>query len=294
MSPLNELPNDVKRAVVTLKIVIDKSQALISGQPVPGGSALLFALRHSAPRALTTAGAIYLLLSGGLQFGIDAVTLSRSLWELAVTLEYMCGCPRHCEELAIRFLAQNLSARRAQVGWLQADADATAAAFQKEQSIRGDECVLITQLVRLLMTDGLARRDALEAAVRRMRSEWRYKPTWSGLTIRQMAHIVKRPGCNRAWEYERAYPFLSEASHVSSGSLVALAAALGSADEFPPFQGRDPARLAASTAVIWLLQILDVVGEALGVNWRPTLEALSEAAQDQWRQAGIVQPLPAQ
>ncbi len=113
------LPADVVLALAALDEFSNGVEALMTGHNAPGRSALRFVLRQGISRAMVTTRAIVLLLSHGLHFGLDAVALSRSLWELLVTLEYICGCARHREELAIRYLAQNVHARREEADYLR-------------------------------------------------------------------------------------------------------------------------------------------------------------------------------
>jgi hypothetical protein len=263
----------------------------VSATRCPNRSPFAYVVQLALPRALVSARAVHALLERGVEYGVDAVTVSRSIWELAVQLEYMLGCTRHREELAARFIAQNIHARRRQADWLHGDGTSDpaskSAAERKSLGLRGDWIALIKLLARAYVTQGKPRRPAVEEANRAI-SRWKYKPTWSGLRIEQMAKAVRRPDRNRKWEYERAYPFLSESSHVSMGSLASLAAALHPRPGIPPFQASDPARLASSLSTIWLLQIMDSVAEHFGFPWRNQLTALSDAAVDQWARAGIV------
>ncbi len=156
-------------------------------------------------------------------------------------------------------------------------------------SIRGDERQLLKYLVRVLEPSLDSRRLAIQEAARRC-GEWKFKPTWAGISRQTMARSIRRPGSNRAWEYAHAYDVLSESSHMSSGSLVALDATFSEPGAYPQTQGRDPAKLAASLTAIWLLQLADLVAEVLAPARRAQLPIMWATAQQRLVQAGIIRP----
>lgn len=285
--PSAPLPPDVQRAVTTLGWLVDQVQSLISGKFVAGGSPYRFVLRQAAPRAVITARSVHILLEQGLAHGVDAVALSRSLWELLISLEYISGCPRHREELAIRYLAQNTHHRRRHLERMQADPNPDISLLEcVKTNLEADERQLLKYLTRAIEVRAPNRRVALEDALGRLRT-WRFAPTWAGIRRATMARSVRMPGTNRSWEYDHGYDLLSEMSHVSSGSLMALDAAIDP-DDYPVDQGQDPARLAGSLTSIWLLQLIDLAARELEPLWQPALQKLSDAATEQWRLAGII------
>jgi hypothetical protein len=287
VAPAAQLPDDVRRAVTTLGWLIGQVESLVSGKFVAGGSALRFVFRQAVPRAILTARSIHLLLENGVAHGLDAVALSRSLWELLVSLEYIYQCARHREELALRYLAQNTHKRRNHLAYMRAQPNPDAAAIARvDQNITGDERQLLKYFARAIESTQPSRRAALQEALTRWRG-WTFRQTWAGISRSRMARSIHISGVNRAWEYDHAYDMLSEASHVSSGSLIALGAAFDP-DAYPEDQGRDPARVAASLASIWLLQLIDLVARELEPAWRTALVPLSDAATEQWRRAGII------